>query len=38
MERSLIFLIMILGIVWVIFDELSGGKKLISKTVKGLFA
>lgn len=38
MERSLFFLILILGIIWVVFDEIWGDKKIITKVVKGLFA
>jgi hypothetical protein len=36
MTRSLIFLIIGLGIVWVIMDEYYGDKKIISRLVEGI--
>lgn len=36
MDRSLVLLILGLGIFWVILDEFWGDKKLISKLVKGI--
>lgn len=38
MVRSLMFLILALGVVWLLINEGAGGKKLISKAVKGLLS
>lgn len=37
MERSLIFLILGLGLIWVLLDEFMGDKKIISRIVGGIF-
>lgn len=38
MVRSLIFLILICGVIWVLYDELVAGKyKPVTRIVKGLF-
>ncbi len=37
MERSLIFLILGLGLIWVLMDEFTGDHKIITRIVNGIF-